>query len=162
MSLELTYGGDKLAKALDGSATILRQHVGNAVLRGVSELAREARSLAPKGHTVLTNSINQRMVGPMEGEVVAGSAYARMVEEGTGPGGWPSERTMLDWIAVHNIQPRDPGMDVQDLAYVMAKDIAMHGTPAQPFMAPAFDNKKARVQMLIDQALDAALREMGK
>jgi len=159
--LQLQYNNDKLRRAFTQSERTLRGYVDRAVGRATIEIANLARRLAPKAHSILTNSITIRRPDPYTGEAVAGSAYARMVEEGTGPGGWPSERTMLDWINVHNIQPRDPGMTQEDLAYVMARDIALHGTPAQPFMQPAFEQKKDRAAKLIDKALDDALGAMG-
>lgn len=160
-SLELVFDNKDLRQAFARSPQILRKHLDNAILRAVGEMARKAQSLVPKANSTLWTAIKPRQPEPLTGEVVAGTDYARLVEEGTGPGGRPPVQTMLDWIKVHGITPNDPTMDQTDLAFVMARSIAQRGTPAQPFMKPAFEDKKARAQQLIDQALDRALAEMG-
>lgn len=162
MSLQLTYDSRELQRAIRHSPAILAKHIDRAVDRIAQEMAVLARIGAPKAHSILTNSITVRRPDKLTGEVVTGSAYARLVEQGTGPGGWPPQQTMLDWIRVHGIQPNDPEMDQQDLAYVMSRSIARKGTPAQPFMAPAFEQKKARAGQLLDQAVDKALQEMAR
>jgi len=160
LALEIHSKG--LMQALSQGPELLKKHVQQAVLRSVMEIARDARRNAPKAYSTLTHSIIQRMVDPLTGEVVAGVDYAQMVEEGTGPGGWPSDRTMLDWIHAKHIEPRDPTMDQQDLAFVMARSIALRGTPAQPYLKPALQSNKAKAERRINRAINAALKEMGQ
>lgn len=159
--LTLTIQNQALLKAIERGPRVLEKHMRLAVLRSIMEMARDARSFAAKAFNYLTNSIIQRQPSPLVGEVVAGMDYARMVEEGTDPGGWPPEQAMVDWIRVKRIEPNDPSMDERDLAFVMARSIAMKGTPTQPYMQPAFDNNKARAEMRCNAAVDAALREMN-
>ncbi|HHJ11894.1 MAG TPA: hypothetical protein ENK00_01835 [Chromatiales bacterium] len=123
-------------------------------------MARDARRRAPKAFSTLTNAIRGDQVSPFEGRVVAGVDYARAVEEGTRGGAFPPVRNILDWVKVTRQVPDDPAMDQADLAYVIARAIARRGTPAQPFMGPAFEDNKARAQRRIDAAVQAALREM--
>jgi len=161
IELSLQINNQGLRQAFSQAPEILRRHLNKAVLRSVMEIARTARRNAPKAFSTLTQSIQHSMPDPLTGEVAPGVDYARMVEEGTGPGGYPNPQTMLDWIKVKGISPRNPAMDQRDLAYAMARSIAHKGTPAQPYMAPALDSNKARAERRIDSALTAALKEMG-
>ncbi|MBA1332067.1 hypothetical protein QQ73_13395, partial [Candidatus Endoriftia persephone str. Guaymas] len=155
-----------LMQALRQYPELLKHHMELAVLRSVKEIARDARRNAPKAYNTLTHSITQRSLywlnGAVVGEVVAGMDYAQMVEEGTGPGGWPSDRTMLDWIHAKHIEPHDATMDEWDLAFLLARSIALHGTPAQPYLKPALQNNKAKAERRISRAINAALKEMGR
>lgn len=161
MSMELTIQNKGLLQALRQSPQVLEKHLNLAVLRSVQEMARSARGYAPKAESTLTQSINHRMVSKLEGIVSTDQDYARMVEEGTGPGGWPSDQSMLDWIRVKGITPNDPDMDLGDLAFLFARSIALHGTPKQPFMQPAFDINKGPAEQRMDKAIAAAIEEMN-
>jgi hypothetical protein len=159
ISLEIKHAG--LTQALQKSPEVLTRHLRLAVLRILMEIARQARSSAPKAFSTLTYSINQRMIDDLSGEVRPHVDYARMVEEGTGPGGFPPEQSIVRWIAVKGITPRDPAMSVEDLAYAIARSIALHGTQKQPYLMPAANEKKARANVLFNKAVDDSLQEMA-
>lgn len=129
--------------------------------RGVLETAREARKNAPKASSLLTNSIRGIMHGAFEGEVAPGVDYGPMVEDGTGPGGRPSIRTLTDWIMVRHIIPRDPMMNHIDLAYLLRRSIAMKGTPKQPYLEPAADFAESRLPELLRAGASIGLKEAG-
>lgn len=161
MSLEFTYQSQGLLQALRHSPQALNKYMSLAVLRSVQEMARSARGYAPKAESTLTQSINHRMVSPLEGEVAAGVNYARMVEEGTGPGGTPGWAALVDWINVKGITPRDPSMDQADLTFLIIQKIHKTGTPAQPFMQPAYDINQGRAEQRMDRAIEQAIREIS-
>ncbi|MFZ5621171.1 MAG: HK97-gp10 family putative phage morphogenesis protein [Pseudomonadota bacterium] len=164
MSLELTVDSRELQRAMLASPAILGKHLTRAIERVTLEMARDARRRAPKAFSTLTNSINSAMVSPVEGLVFAGADYARLVEEGTrgGSGRQPPKDNLLDWIKVRRIQPDDPAMSQEDLAYVFARSIARKGTPAQPFMKPAYEANRVKAEQRIAKAIDAALAEIGR
>ncbi|HFD81050.1 MAG TPA: hypothetical protein ENK05_11780 [Gammaproteobacteria bacterium] len=162
MSLELRVETEELRRAIAAGPKVLEKHMDLAIGRVVREMSRSAIRKAPKATSQLTDSIMFAQASPYEGLVFAGTEYARMVEEGTDAGGFPPEQTILDWIKDARIKPDDPSMDQEDLAYVMARSIALKGTPAQPFMAPAFEDNKARAERRINRAIRAALREMSR
>lgn len=157
-----------LIEAFRKGPDALRRHMNQAVLRSVMEIARTARANAPKGVSTnapkgvstLTHSIKQRMVNPLTGEVKPHVDYARYVEEGIGPGGSPPLSAMRQWIKAKGITPRNPNISEADLPYVIARHIAINGTPAQPYLMPAFESKKARAEQLISLAIDKTLQEM--
>lgn len=160
MSLQLTIDSAGLARAMANGPRTLERHLKPAIFRATLDITNAARRGAAKASSTLTNAILGTMTGPLEGQVKAGTDYARAVEEGTGPGRMPPVRSLQDWIRVKGIKPNDPTMDPEDLAFVMARSIAIKGTPAQPYMAPALDSQRARAEQRIEAAIDAALREI--
>ena len=160
--MELTFNGKVLQQALLQGADVLVRYMDKAIDRTVQEMARAARRNAPKAFSTLTQSIRPLRPNRLEGIVAPGVDYAQLVEEGTGSNpGFPPTDTIEDWIKVKNITPNDPSMSTRDLAYVMARSIALKGTPAQPFMQPAFDDNKARAERRFNKALRDAIKEIG-
>ncbi len=160
--MEIVLDNKRLIEAFEAGPELLNKHLNRAIGRVVREIARDARKGAPKASSVLANSISQRQVNPLTGEVFSVVDYARMVEEGTGPGGWPPPRALLDWIRVRRIQPRRAGMDEEELAYLIGRSINRRGTPAQPYMQPALEDNRARATRRFDDAIDDALREISR
>jgi hypothetical protein len=160
MGLQIHHRG--LMQAISQGPAVLRKHMNLAVLRTVMEIARYARRYAPKAFSTLTQSINHRMVNALTGEVAPHVDYAEMVETGTGPGGFPTDEAIFRWIKVKGIQPRDPGMDQRDLSFVIARSIALEGTPKQPYMAPALAASQARAERRINTAINKALKELQR
>jgi len=153
----------RLERAMARAPVTLAREMESAIGRIVQTMARAARRKAPKAHSHLVNAIGAVHASPFEGLVAAGVDYARLVEEGTGPAraGVAGSPTLfdhiLDWVKVKRLVPDDPAMDQRDLAFVIARAIALRGTPAQPFMGPAFDQHKAEAERRIEAAIDRAL-----
>ena len=162
MSLELTVDSRNLQRAMLASPAILGKHLERAIGLVTQEMARDARRRAPKAFSLLVKSIGAIQASPVEGLVVAGTDYAKAVEEGTRGGGrMPPRQNIEDWIRVRRIVPDDPSMSQRDLSYVIAASIAMKGTPAQPFMAPAYEANRLKAETRIAKAIDAALTEIA-
>ena len=169
MSMELTIDSEPLERAIAMGPRTLAKHLDRAIGRSIHEMARSAKGHAPKANSELTNAINAVQPNALEGLVVVGVDYGQAVEEGTGaygPEGRPSGKVppevhIEDWIRVKHITPDDPNMDAEDLAFVIARSIAARGTPAQPYMQPAYDENVDKAQRRIDAAIDAAIEEMG-
>lgn len=109
-----------------------------ALARGAAEITREARERAPKDTSGLTNSIIPQRVSLLEHHIIAAREYASFQEDGTGPGGWPSLDRIMAWIRRKGITPHAADDD-RGLAFLIRRKIRRQGTPAQPFMEPAFD-----------------------
>lgn len=155
--LELIVDNVRLRAALRAAPQRLATEMDLAISRSVKEMARTARRDAPKAHSHLVNAIRDEMISPFEGAVVAGVDYAKLVEDGTPAQPLPPEQPILDWIKVKHIQPNDPRMSQEDLAFVIARSIAAHGTPAQPYAGPALEKHRAATERRIDDAIDRAL-----
>jgi len=126
----------------------------DAVLsKGAGWISNDAKELAAKNTSQMAESIKPRKVSMLVHEVLADTNYARAVEEGTRPGGFPPEQSILDWIKTARIQPDDPFMEQEDLAFVIARSIYKRGTPAQPFMEPAVEKNATRIDVALRHAI---------
>lgn len=137
-----------LINYLERSVSVIDGAAAKLLRRLSQEGAREARRHAPKAESTLTNSIRDKHQSASFHQIVAGVHYARYVEEGTDKGGWVPDQTMLDWIDVKGITPDDEDMSMEQLAYLIQTKIFNQGTPAQPFMKPAFEHIKAKAPSL--------------
>lgn len=166
-NMELIVDADALQAAILKAPDTLEKNLNKAISRSVSEIARSARRNAPKAFSTLTNSINDRMVSPLEGLVAPGVNSAEAVEKGTGiygPAGQASGKlppvvNILDWVKVKGIQPTEPDMDQEDVAWLIARKIATTGTKPQPYMQPAYDENREKTERRISQAIDRAINE---
>lgn len=147
--------------ALRNMPQVMDKHLERGLDRGAHEVAREEKRAAPKAFTTLTNSINVLRTRPMERVITPGVDYAEMVEQGTGPGGNPPMQSLLDWIRVKRIEPRSPGMDLHDLAFVIGRSIREKGTRPHPFAAPTHQRMQDRVVELVRLSAINGLREVG-
>ena len=121
-------------------------------------MARSAKRNAPKNTSQLTNSIKSQRIGDLHHEIIAATNYARAVEDGTEPGGFPPIQSIVDWIKTGGITPDDPFMDVEDLAWVIARSIYKHGTPAQPYMKPAVEEHTTQLNVALRHAITHSWR----
>lgn len=158
--IDLIIDATAAQRAFETAPAIAEQELERAIRRAIGMIGNTARSGAPEHHGILRSSINHRYTNPLTGVVSAGVDYARMVEEGTGPGGKPPLQSIRDWIKRKGMHPRDPSMDDRDLAFVIARSIAMRGTSAQPYMQPALEKHRDSVVRLVDDAVDRVLKRM--
>jgi len=151
----LLHAPDKLVKNLD-----------KAIDRSLREMARDARGEAPKAFSQLVNSINVERPNKLEGTVGPAVDYGRAVEEGTGvfgpegvySGEFPPIENIQDWVHRLGLTPNDPSYDEEDLAWAIASEMALTGTQAQPYLAPAFEKNIDRAQRRFDRAIVVSLQ----
>jgi hypothetical protein len=156
---------------------VMHRHVDAGLSRGAQEVANEARTLAPKLFSTLTNSILASQVGPLHWRVQPGVNYARDVEEGTGPAAgrsryYPNPEALQQYIMLspkmrgHKwAKPGSRARGEQELniwfrARALAWYIYAHGTKPQPYMAPAVEAKRSRVIDLVREAAARGAREV--
>ena len=157
-TFEVTHNAAEVAQALAQVPERATKEIGGALGRGAVELANEMKARAPKFRTTLTNSILAIERGPLEWVVSPrGVRYGAYVEEGTGEGGRPTLREMLQWIQLKRIEPRTPGMSQRSLAALIRMLIAKRGIRPQPFAAPALEAKGERIAQLVREAAQRAL-----
>jgi hypothetical protein len=158
---------DKLVRAaLRRAPEVMERHIGDGLERGADELARAARDKAPKLWSTLTHSIMASREGKLHFLVRAGINYARAVEEGTGPAAgraryYPNPASLEQYL-MHS--PRMRGYawakkgskkragqeaSIRSRSRALARFIYEHGTRPRPFMAPALDEKDARIRQLV-------------
>lgn len=161
--MRLTIEYSQLKAALEKFPRVAATYIPEAIERSVVDMARSGKEFAPKADSLLTNSITHEMSrNRFEGRVIVGVRHGKPVEQGTGiygPQGVPSGRmppvqSILDWIRVKNVKPNDPDMSEEDLAFLIARSIAVTGTPPQPYAEPAFRHNKDQAMKRIDDAID--------
>lgn len=161
MQLTITTNARELSGVWLKFPDKLKAYLNPAIQRGAIEIARSAKAEAPQAFGTLANAITQSFFpNDLEAIVKANTNYAFFVEKGTKGGGMPSNEAILDWIKVKNIDPRN-GNTQRDLAFLIRRKIFKEGTPAQPFMEPAFENNKQQVSDRIQQAINKAIRELN-
>lgn len=159
MKTRVTHNGRQLIARLPKVPDTVESYVAQNLFRGVLEVQRTQRELAPKASSLLTQAIQAQMIDPLTWEIVAATNYARPIEEGSAGGGRAPVQAILDWIKQRQITPNNPDMDQEDLAFVIQKSIQAKGVKAQPFMQPGLDKNRGRLANLMDQAIKQGLKQ---
>lgn len=155
-------GNEQVARAFRRAPRIMRDRTDPFVQRAALELARRARSLAPKASSNLVNSIKPDRIGPMDFLIGPHVQHGVYVETGTRGGGrFPPEQAILDWVKQRGIQPMFAGETQEDAAHRIARKIQRSGTPARPYMEPARQYMQDRVRLLVAQGIRQGLRDAG-
>ncbi len=151
MEIRLDHNAPEIAAAIAASPDHVLPRVSAALLRGALEISVEAKRRAPKFRSTLANSIGI-VTKPLETRIVAGARYGAAVEYGSKPGGRPTLKETMDWIASKRIQPQTPGMSVRSLAHLIRHKIATKGITANPFFFASLDAKRSRLVELLQGA----------
>lgn len=169
MRLDYSTDMDRIVQAMRKAPRVMGKHLRHGMDRAALELSRSARRKAPKATSQLVNSIGIERPGQFSRVIAPASEHGAYQELGTGiygPGGIPSGKmppmqSLRDWIRTAGIEPRDPSMDTDDLAFVIGRSIAEKGTHAQPFMKPAFEEGQDRAFEVIRRSAEDGLREVA-
>lgn len=161
MRIDARIDADRVRRAFRRAPRLMTDRVDRAVGRAAEELAREARSNAPKAQSILANSIKADKLAPMDYLVGPHVQHGVPVELGRQPGGrMPPVQSLLDWLKVKGVRGLDGG-EPREAAWAIARKIQRAGTPAQPFMAPAREAMDDRVRALVAQGVRDGLRASG-
>lgn len=139
------------------------REVDSRLARGAQEVARQAkRNLRDQGgvaFSTLLNSIRAVRERLLRYVVAHGVNYGGYVEEGSGPGGMPPIQSLVDWMRVKRIEPRNPKHTLEDAAGLIARKIAREGIEAKPHMIPALETKRTRLTALVQEGVDAGITQ---
>jgi len=130
------------------------------LLNGSRRLATRMKRAAPKFHSELTNAILPVSIAPLEHHVRAAKGYASHIEDGTTGGGIAPISTLEQWIKAKGITPRDPKTTPLQLAFLIQRGIAAHGSKAQPFAKPSLDAEKPLIEARFRDRLTEVIRSM--
>ena len=150
MTVRLVHNVKDVLRKMRATPKEVLAHVDPVLARGAQKIARSAKSGAPKAFSTLTNSIRAEKLSELVHQIVAGTNYARAVEEGTGPGVFPSIQSIRDWMQVKGISG-DAG--------AIAKSIAKKGTPAKPYMGPSYDEHIPKINRGVVAAVRRGMAE---
>lgn len=90
----------------------------------------------------------------IDGTVDAGfyAEYAQWVEYGRKAGGMPPVKMIQEWIRKKHITGSEK--EIESMAWAVAKSIAANGTKAKPFLTPSYEENKAKVDEIMQKAIN--------
>ena len=153
MSSGINHNTNEIVLKLRGYPKKLIPHVDKAAHSFIQRITATAKQEAPEADSTLKNSIKVKKKGLLNYESAPSVNYAVPVEKGTKKGGVAPLQSLIDWIKVRRIKPYTKGWDIRDLAFAIQQKIKKDGTPAQPFMEPAFFKHRPQLDDLIQQRL---------
>lgn len=171
---------DKLAiAALQRAPDVIVRHVDQGMERGADETSRTARDNASRRDWLgaLRNSIHTEHPEPLHYVVITRQNYARAVEEGTGPAAgkasyFPDWTALIPYVKSKATRGGErlkkagsntrffQEREFENRAFQLARYISHHGTKPAPYMAPAKNEKDARVRQLVRASVMAGVREV--
>ncbi|WP_334111256.1 HK97-gp10 family putative phage morphogenesis protein [Thermodesulfitimonas autotrophica] len=141
-------GGKELAKKFAEIGQMATNAAEKALVRAGLLVERDAKKLCPVDTGRLRTSISHRLTGAGTKnpavEVGTNVEYAPYVEFGTRPH-YPPPRALRRWAQLHGMKP--------GAEFAIARKIAARGTPAKPFLFPAFNANKDKVKQLVAEAI---------
>lgn len=106
-----------------------------------------------RGETRLHQQFNPKLISDINKMVITWELelpeYAKFVDEGRPPGGFPPEQPIMKWILNRNIRPKD--MPYRNFLYVTRRLIAERGVKGSNFME-VFDKRIERATL--DKGID--------
>jgi hypothetical protein len=141
-------GADRLAAGLTRAAgTAAPEELRGAMETSLLLIEGDARRTVKRDTGRLQNSITHRVsgnaaaAGTLVGAVGPSEAYGVYVERGRRPGRPPPLSAVAGWARRHGVSP-----------YVVARAIGRKGVKAAPFLVPAYEKNRGRIDALFARA----------
>jgi len=167
MRIEL-LGREQVKAALTRLVKGTQARVVTEVGRATRGTKAEARDRCPKAFGKLRSSIRLRYSNAGKiGEVYVGERYGQWVEGiwhkgiiGRAKGKWPPIEPILAWVRKLGIAS-SWNVSEKSATYMVRRKIGKKGTPAQPFLGPAFFAHAKLFQLACKKIIARAAREAG-
>lgn len=131
-------GADTLSASLGKAASSVTPELRSAMEKSLLLVESDARRNAVRDTGRLQNSITHSISGNgLEGKVGPSVGYGLYVEMGRRPGKMPPMKAVAAWAQRHGINP-----------FLVARAIGRKGIKAQPFLIPAYEKNKGRIEQL--------------
>lgn len=156
MKIGVDIQSEQLDAALKRAPRVMVRSLESALDRAGHTLAHAARREIEANDSIafstLIQTVRSEQPFPLARDVVAGVRYARAVEDGTGGyRGMPPRYPLAQWL---RIRFGYSDQEAWQRSFPLARHIARRGTPAKPFMKPAYQQSESRlVQILRDGAI---------
>lgn len=160
MKIEVDHNIEQVRAAFRKAPLVMLKRADQSLAKSRERIVRGAKRNTAKAESTLTNSIFGKRVTIGEHFIGVGAAHGRAVEEGTGPGGSPPIQSLLDWMRVKGIRGVDED-DTINIAFLIRKKIAFTGTPAQPYLRPAYRSERPKLIRDYLNAVTGGARELG-
>jgi HK97 gp10 family phage protein len=125
----------RLQRGVASGPSAVDAELRSIVQTGALLIESEARSLAPRDTGRLQGSIHSRISG-LTAEVGPTVAYGLFVEKGT-RAHFPPVGAISGWAVRHGLNP-----------YAVARGMSRKARPPRPFMVPALERSRARIEAL--------------
>lgn len=167
LQITLTPPND-VVRILDLAPEIMDKHLRRALQKCGLLVEADAKRRVPQASRALFRSINSRVDGQgaqLHALVNVGEPYGWFVEHGRGPGRMPPHgagSSLALWAKSVSIISSGSNPTRLDLGilFVIARAIGRSGTRAQPFLEPAFNENKARIATIFEEAIADAVKEI--
>jgi hypothetical protein len=157
METRISIDDKKVTEGLLKAPAAVERELEFGLDRWAAEVARNARELAPKSFSLLTNSIRSIVAGRLKRIVAPGVNYALAVEQGRRPGRQPGTGNgLMAWVRQ---KTGLSGAELERTTFLIARSIGRKGTRPQPYMQPAAEQSIDRGRILLLAAVDRGLKE---
>jgi len=137
----------------------MSQDMRRTITQSLLWIEADARAMAPHDTRRMAGSIVSRVTGlypNLVGQVGPSTRYGYFVEFGRRPGRMPPADALIGWVRRHwhPISARRRGISESTLrsqAFVLARAIGRRGTRAQPFLGPAFQRNRVRIEQAFER-----------
>ena len=121
-----------------------------------ARIVAEAKIKLKDNGSIATGMLrNSGSVRPqVDGTVDAGfyAEYAYWVEYGRKAGGMPPVKLIAEWVRKRHITSDES--EIESIAFAIARNIAANGTKAKPFLTPSYEENKARIDEIMQKAIN--------
>lgn len=155
--VQITHNFREVEQKLRRAGATTIKNADQALHRGALEIQRDARTGAPKFHSILTNSISITRRALLDYEISTGTEYAAAQEKGTRPGYWPNMRPGSDFYKWVQAITGASGDETDRLAFLIGRAISSKGTQATNYMETAANSNIDRVFSRLSVAIEEGL-----
>lgn len=148
-------GFEQFARNLEVFAdTEIDENVQQATYIAGVEVQKVARRLSAIDTGALRRSIGVSQVSigtsALKTIIAPTEKYAPSIEFGRPPGTYVSPKALAVWASRKGLNP-----------YAVSKSIYKKGSPAQPFLFPAFEEKKSDILKIVQKGIDNAIERLA-
>lgn len=121
-----------------------------------ARIVARAKEIIRDNGSIATGMLrNSGSVRPqVDGTVDAGfyAEYAYWIEYGRKAGGMPPVKLIKEWVRKKHLSGDE--REIDSMAFAIAKNIAANGTKAKPFLTPSYEENKARIDEIMQRAIN--------
>ncbi len=159
---------DAVIDLLNAAPDVFDKHIRKALQKSGLLVEREAKERVPQATRALFRSIVSDVTGSgasMQAVVSVGEPYGVYMEYGRPPGRMPPHgpgSSLALWAKMVGITSSGSNPTRQDLGilFMIARAIGRRGVEPQPFMEPALDASKGKIQRYFEDAIADAIAEI--
>ncbi|AXF86764.1 hypothetical protein DTO96_102520 [Ephemeroptericola cinctiostellae] len=150
MDIRVDVDSVRVREAFAKAPAAMSRTLDGALNKAATYMVRTAQDVVRSNGSIfrslLVQSMFHRTPEPLVREVRSSMHYAAYVEHGTRAGGMPPVQALQEWLRIrHSVV----GKDAHNRAFMLAKHIQKNGTKKKPFMQPAFEQSRSRLELIL-------------